>query len=290
MNFMKYRHQFFGLSALLVLVSLISLAIHGLRLSVDFVGGSLIEVRLINELSRPISEIEKEVGSVYQLQNIQPLDGSVLQIRGATLTDTTQSAVFEKIQETVGPVELLSLENVGPTLSSELVAKTVTAILLVAGFIMLYVWRQFDDLRFGIAAIIAMFHDSIILIGSFSIFGWLFGAEIDVLFVTALLTTLSFSVHDTIVVFDRVRELRHRFPSASFEKIIDSAIAETISRSLNNSITIIIMLVTLVLLGGDTIRWFAVALLVGSVVGTYSSPCTAAPLLLAAEDIKQRRR
>lgn len=125
-----------------------------------------------------------------------------------------------------------------------------------------------------------MFHDSIVLIGLFSLFGRFFGTEVDVLFVTALLTTLSFSVHDTIVVFDRIRENRKKHPTADFTTLVDASVLETLSRSINNSMTIIIMLLVLVLLGGETIRWFAVALLIGAVTGTYSSTFTAAPLVV----------
>jgi preprotein translocase subunit SecF len=114
--------------------------------------------------------------------------------------------------------------------------------------------------------------------------------EVDVLFVTALLTTLSFSVHDTIVVFDRIREVKRLHPRLGMAEAIDIAILQTVSRSLNNSLTIIIMLVALVVLGGESIRWFAVALLIGAITGTYSSTFTAAPLLLVWDDLAARWR
>jgi len=116
------------------------------------------------------------------------------------------------------------------------------------------------------------------------------GAEVDVLFVTALLTTLSFSVHDTIVVFDRIRENQRKHPTLQFTTVVDASILETLSRSINNSMTIIIMLLVLVLLGGDTIRWFSVALLVGAVTGTYSSTFIAAPLVVVWDNWQKRQK
>jgi preprotein translocase subunit SecF len=154
---------------------------------------------------------------------------------------------------------------------------------------MLYLTFQFKELRFGISAVLAMVHDSLILISAFSWLGFLMGVEVDVLFVTAVMTTLSFSVHDTIVVFDRIRELRRNNPRVEFETLVNTAVLQTLARSLNNSMTIIIMLLALVLLGGDTIRWFAVALLIGAITGTYSSTFTAVPLLLVWEEFKTKR-
>ena len=132
-----------------------------------------------------------------------------------------------------------------------------------------------------------MFHDSLILLGAFSLLGHFYGIEVNVLFVTALLTTLSFSVHDTIVVFDRIRELTRKNFKLKEEVVVWRAVRETLPRSINNSLTIIIMLLALVILGGESIRWFALALLIGAVTGTYSSTFTAAPLLLLWSDISK---
>ena len=125
-----------------------------------------------------------------------------------------------------------------------------------------------------------MLHDTIILIGSFSIFGKFFGVEIDTLFVTAVLTTLSFSVHYTIVVFDRIRESLKQSPNSRPVDVVNKAVTQTLSRSINNSMTIIFMLTALSLLGGVSIKWFSVALLIGTITGTYSSTFVAVPLLL----------
>ena len=164
------------------------------------------------------------------------------------------------------------------------------AIILAAGFILGYVAWRFKDPKFGICAILAMFHDSLILLGSFSLLGHFFKIEVDTLFVTAVLTILSFSVHDTVVVYDRIREFQRVFPQVSFEDLVNKAVTETLSRSVNNSLTIIFMLVALLLLGGETIRWFVAALLIGTIAGTYSSTFTAVPLLVIWAQMARRRK
>jgi len=144
--------------------------------------------------------------------------------------------------------------------------------------ILLYVAWAFKNIRYGISAIIALFHDVLVVIGIFSLLGHFYNVEVDALFVTAVLTTMSFSVHDTIVVFDRIRESLRR-EKLPFDVTINKALTETMTRSINNSMTIMFMLLALVLLGGETIKWFAVALLIGTVSGTYSSPFVATPVL-----------
>ncbi len=183
----------------------------------------------------------------------------------------------------------ISFENVGPSIGPELVKKTVVALSVSAFLILLWVAYQFKSIKFGVSATIATLHDSLILLGSFSLLGHFFGAEIDFLFVTALLTILSFSVHDTIVVFDRLREMRKKTGgSASLTEFANRALSETMVRSLNNSFTIIFMLVALILMGGPTIKWFVVALLIGTISGTYSSPFVAVPILVTWDELSKK--
>jgi preprotein translocase subunit SecF len=165
----------------------------------------------------------------------------------------------------------------------------MVAAILAASAILGYVAYAFKNIRFGVAAVVALLHDLLVVLGSFSLFGHFFGVEVDTLFVTAFLTTMSFSVHDTIVVFDRIREYTKRDRSRSFEEISDIAVTETMNRSLTNSFTIIFMLVALVLMGGDTTKWFVVALLIGTVSGTYSSPFVATPVLLLWHKLEAKR-
>jgi len=196
----------------------------------------------------------------------------------------------QKLQVANELVEEVRYETVGPVLGRELLVKTLVAVALSAGGIMLYVAYRFKEMRYGVCAVLAMFHDMLVLIGTFSLLGYFLHVEVDVLFVTAVLTILSFSVHDTIVVYDRIRELRRKERGLTYVEMIDTAVTETLSRSLNNSLTIIFMLLALWLLGGETIRWFVFALLIGTITGTYSSTFTAAPLLVIWDSLHSRRK
>ena len=287
MEVMRYRLVFFTLSAVLLLVSLGSLLGFRLKPAVDFTGGSLIEIAVLDTAieSQEISEI---LDNQYPIASVQSVDEGRFILKTAEFSNADKDMVIETLSGQVGAVEVLRFETVGATVSQELLSKTVAAVILVTILITLYVWYQFKDLKSCVCAILAMFHDTIILLGSFSILGYLYGVEVDMLFVSAVLTTLSFSVHDTIVVFDRVRELRKRNPVTEMTTLVNTAVLETLSRSLNNSITIFIVLFSLVLLGGVTIRWFAVALLIGAVVGTYSSTFVAAPLLVVWDGVQKR--
>ena len=168
-----------------------------------------------------------------------------------------------------------------------LVKKTFYAMIISAVLILLWVAIQFKSFKFGVSAVLAMFHDSLVLIGSFALLGHFFGAEVDFLFVTAALTILSFSVHDTIVVYDRIRESQKKVGGRLYD-LANKAVTETMVRSLNNSFTIIFMLVALLLLGGETIKWFAAALLIGTISGTYSSPFVAVPILVTWDEITRK--
>jgi preprotein translocase subunit SecF len=292
MNFMKFKWLYFLLSALVILPGLFSLFRWGLKPSIDFTGGSILELQFqkkiddkaLSEIKAVADEQEKEALSVQLsgesrvLLKLKPIDREE--------ASSLVAAVTEKIAEK--PAEL-RFETVGPILGKELIRKTMAAIALAAGFILLYVWRQFKNPMFGVSAILAMFHDSLVLLGTFSLLGHFAGVEVDTLFVTAVLTVLSFSVHDTVVVYDRIRESQKKFPRVPFVDLVNKAITETLSRSINNSMTIIFMLIALYLLGGSTIKWFVFALLIGTISGTYSSTFTAAPLLVVWQEMKKRK-
>lgn len=289
MNLMKYRNLYFGISLFFLIPGIFSLARFGLRPAIDFTGGTLLEVKTTqvdteNKLSTEL--ITETGGNNYEFGNIQQSGENQFIIRAKEMSNEEKDVLIAQLAGKAGELEVLRFETVGPTLGRELLIKTLTAILVVAGIITFYVWRQFSELKFGVTAIAAMLHDSLILLGAFSLLGVWYGIEVDVLFVTALLTTLSFSVHDTIVVFDRIRELTHKHRGLPTEELVNVAVTQTLSRSINNSVTIIIMLLALFLLGGETIRWFALALLIGAITGTYSSTFVAAPLLLLWDDFK----
>jgi preprotein translocase subunit SecF len=290
-SFMRYRLFFFAISLFFLVPGLFSLIVFKIRPSIDFTGGSLLEVSYTQQLESVQPErqqLQELIGNEPEIMSVQASGVQQAILRTRTITNQEKEEVLTKLRAQYPQIQQLRFETVGPVLGRELLQKTLVAIVIVSIGITLYVWKQFRSLKYGVSAVLAMFHDTFILLGAFSVLGKFFGAEVDVLFVTALLTTLSFSIHDTIVVFDRIRENQRRHPRTELLTVIDASILETLSRSINNSMTIIIMLLSLVLLGGDTIRWFAVALLIGAVTGTYSSTFTAAPLLLLIEDIMKK--
>lgn len=289
-NFMRWRWVYFVISLFVILPGLYSLVTHGLHLAIDFTGGTLLEVRLqetkVENLT--VAALPDQIKTIFPDLRLQTADNNQVILRGKTIDDAARAEVIASLETAYGVVTPLRFETVGPVIGRELVVKTLVAMVLAATIITIYIARQFKELKYGVCAVLAMFHDILVILGVFSLLGWIAGVEVDVLFVTALLTTLSFSVHDTIVVFDRIRELQLNHPRLEYRQVVNAAVLQTLSRSLNNSITIILMLLALVLLGGDSIRWFAMALLVGAVTGTYSSTFTAVPLLLTWEELKRR--
>lgn len=275
MNFMHYRKLFFAISLSVLLPGLLSLMLFGLKPAIDFTGGAVLELAVL-ESSEALAA---DLAELHDFASVELSDDTLL-LTATQMDNQAKDALMMELAARGQLVEEVRFETVGPVLGRELIQKTILAVILVAGVITFYVWRQFSELKYGICAILAMLHDSLILLGIFSLLGYLWGIEVDLLFVTALLTTMSFSIHDTIVVYDRLRELKRKNTQVPFEQLANAAVVETLSRSLNNSITIIVMLLSLVVLGGDSIRYFALALLIGAVVGTYSSTFTAVPLLV----------
>jgi len=286
LNLMKYKTIYFIISLLFLIPSIFSLAVWGLKPAVDFTGGSVLEIKS-NKDSFDSSKVE-ELG--IELSSVQQSNEGTYILKMKEIDKNKKNELLEKLKEEFGEIEEVRFETVGPTIGKELIKKTVISVILAAGFILTYVAYRFKDKKYGVCAILAMFHDTIILLGIFSLLGHFFGTEIDTLFVTAVLTILSFSVHDTVVVYDQIRESIKKHPKAEFEDLVNKAVIETLTRSVNNSMTIIFMLLCLYLLGGQTIKWFTLALLIGTVAGTYSSTFTAAPLLIIWESLKNKKR
>ncbi len=289
-NLFKHPWIFFILSGLILIPGVISLVFFGLRPSIDFTGGTVLEISYSGDVAPSTESLTEIWGESYPVVLVQKTGEKQVVIKSPFVTDEQKQTALIALGETFGTVEQLRFETIGPVLSRELLIKTLTAVALVSFIITFYVWYRFHELKYGVSAIIAMFHDSLILLGVFSLLGKFADIEVDTLFVTAILTTLSFSVHDTIVVFDRIRELRPKFIRLPFRTVANTAVVETLSRSINNSVTIIIMLLALYLLGGDSIKNFALALLIGAVTGTYSSPFIAVPSLFVWDWIVERRR
>ncbi len=291
-RFMRFSLLYLIISGLIIIPGIYSLVKFGLRPAIDFTGGTLIEV-IFDSGNTAVgrSDIQKitdtqklEVGSIQEtgvrafLMRLKPID-----------THQHQQ-LLDAFQKDLGKVTESRFETVGPILGKELLGKTFVAAILAILVILSYVAWAFRDVRFGVSAIIAMLHDVLIVISVYSFLGFFRGVEVDSLFVTAILTTMSFSVHDTIVVFDRIRELQKRISGIPFEQLIDQSMNETMVRSLNNSLTIVFMLLALFLLGGATIKWFVLALLIGTISGTYSSPFVAAPVLFLWHKIRHKRK
>lgn len=288
MNWMKYRKIYFGISIFLIAASVFGLVAWGLKLGVDFKGGAIIEYKFSEDISTEEASNLIEDGGVEVSSVSETGDASYL-FKFPPITKEEKASVGSILNQEYGEenVDELRYEVVGPSVGPELVQKTLYAIAIAAVIILLWIALQFKSFKFGGSAVVAMLHDSFILIGSFAILGHFLGAEVDFLFVTALLTTLSFSVHDTIVVYDRVREKKDK-EGGNLYDLADKAVSETMVRSLNNSFTIAFMLLALLLLGGTTVKWFAVALFIGTVLGTYSSPFVAVSLLVTWDEIAKK--
>lgn len=303
---------------------LYSLFFFGLKPGLDFSGGSRLELtattsamvrqtpasalskvdlpsNIASQAALP-SKVQAEKIKKYFDQNKLAYErveaqGANIVLRLKEIDEERKNELLKGISQNVVPVVEQRFETLGPLLGQELILKTLIGVALASILIALYIIYQFQDWLFGLCAILATVHDSLVILGVFSLLGKFLGIEIDTLFVTAVLTVLSFSVHDTIVVYDRIREKLKLMKTTvgdlsltDFEKIIDLSTNETLVRSLNNSLTVIFMLAALFILGGDSIRWFSLALLVGTVSGTYSSPFVAGPLLLVFKKLFEKRR
>ena len=275
---MKYYWAYFLLSLIVIIPGSYSLIRYGLSPSIDFTGGTTFVWQGDNLSKVILEERAKELN--ISLESIAQ--------SGNTWTLATPP-LAEGVYQQFKPLEVqeLSFATVGPSLGAELIKKTIYGIALAALFILTYVAYRFKNFKFGASAILAMFHDSLVLLGVFSLLGHYYQVKVDTLFVTALLTILSFSVHDTIVVYDRIRELKKKHGYLEFPDLVNRAVVETMGRSLNNSLTIIFMLLAMYLLGGETTKWFIFALLVGTISGTYSSTFTAAPILILWDKLKK---
>lgn len=285
-NFIKLRYYYLTFSLILLVVMGGLVIKNGLRPSIDFTGGSMWEIKVSEQLDA--SALEAKLGAIYQVQSVQLSGENQYIIRGAEIDEATKAKALASLVEN-GSVEQQRFEVVGPSLGLETLKKMMLALGLGMLIITIYVWWQFSELRFGLSAVAAMIHDLLIVFLTYQIIGYKFGLEIDVLFISALLTTLSFSVHDTIVVFDRIREKRVR-EKMDLIAAVNGALTETMVRSLNNSLTIILTLSALLLLGGASLRSFAGALLIGAITGTYSSSFVATPLVVVWDDIRNWRK
>lgn len=289
-NIIKRRYWYFGLSLLIIIPGLIALGLWGLPLSIDFTGGTLLEV----QFNAPTAPIEAEpIRSIYAAQGfedttVQISTDNVIVVRSKDLSQDQQTAILAALQATFGEATILSIATVGPSVGQEVARQAGAAIAAAAIGILLYIWYAFrrvpHAIRYGVCAIIALSHDLLLVIGLAAIAGRFLGWQVDALFLTAILTVAGFSVHDTIVVFDRIRENLVVYRRLDYETVVNHSIVQTLDRSINTQLTVMFTLLALALLGGDTIRHFVITLLVGIFSGTYSSIFNAAALLVVWEN------
>lgn len=289
-NLMKYKTWYFVFSLLIILPGLYFLFTSGLKLGIDFTGGALLEYSFekklnVDELNKQISSQGIEIGQTTFSEN------NTYIIRTKPVEQEKINNLKSYLKEKFGEVTERRVEFVGPVIGSELRQKAIIAVLLASVMIVLYIAFSFRKIpkpasswRFGVTAVLALIHDILVVVGVFAILGKFLRVEIDTLFVTALLTIIGFSVHDTIVVFDRIRENLTKNIGRKFIDVTNLSIVQTLGRSLNTSLTVVFVLLALFLFGGETLRWFVVALLVGIISGTYSSIFNATALLVWWEE------
>jgi preprotein translocase subunit SecF len=288
MHIIKNKFVFIGVSITLVVLSLASLAVFGLRYGIDFKGGTALEVEYT--ATRPEAAVLTKVLADNGLAEavVQTKGENGLLIKSHPLTDGERLALVEDLAVSgKNPLVQKSFSSIGPAVGRELSQKTLVAIVLVFIAIIAYIAFAFRGVskpvaswKYGVVAIVSLLHDIIIPTGLFALLGYLTGAEVDTLFVVALLTVLGVSVSDTIVVFDRIRENLKMKDGSSFAQTVGKSLSQTITRSVNTSVTTILVLASLYIFGPAATKNFALVLIVGMVVGTYSSIFLASPLLV----------
>jgi len=289
-DIVKRRYWYFGLSLLVIVPGIIALFVWKLPLSIDFTSGTLLELQFA-KTTQPLAPAQ--IRQVYTQKNfpdstVQTSSGNIAIIRSKPLEEADKQAIITALESVYGPATVLSAETVGPSVGTEVAQRAVLAVAIAAIGILLYISYAFRRVEhafsYGVCAIIAMLHDVLVVVGSSAIFGKLLGWEVDALFLTALLTVASFSVHDTIVVFDRIRENLALHRRLDYETVVNHSIVQTLDRSINTQLTVMFTLLALTLFGGVTIQHFVVTLLIGVFSGTYSSTFNAAPLLVVWEN------
>ncbi len=306
-----YRKIFFVLSALLIIVSIGAMIMYGFNFGIDFKGGTITQVSYqptstnfvaVGKVVRPTQEEVKASLDKLDLGSyvLQPTGDNGFTLRSRELQEQEKQKVLDTLSlNNTHPLTLENYNSIGPVVGNELKRKAYTAIAVVVLAIVLFVTYAFRKVsepvqswKFGLATIIALLHDVIIPAGFFVIYIHYFGGEIDILFISAILAILGYSVHDTIVVFDRVREHlrinKEERKKESFEITVGKSVSETFGRSINTSLTIFLVLLALYIFGGATTQHFALVLLMGIIVGTYSSIFVASPFLVTLEKLQAR--
>ncbi len=294
-HFVERKWVYFLLSGLLVVPGLVFLALGGLRPGIEFKGGTLIDARF--DSPPAVSEVHDLMGTLgHDEAIVQASEGGRIEIRTFAMTPEKVTATQDALRDEFGAnLRDVSSSVVSPSFSGELIENAIKSIALASVLIVLliaFAFRNFGwaAFRYGFAAIIALLHDAAFVLGLFAILGYFFNIEIDSLFVTAVLTIIGFSVHDTIVVFDRIRENLRLNPGEALNPVINFSIMQTMTRSVITSLTVVLTLLALFLFGGFSMRNFALALLVGVISGTYSSIFNAAQIVSLWQELEDKLR
>jgi preprotein translocase subunit SecF len=293
MQIIKHRKIYFIISALLVLASLISLLLWGLNLGIDFTGGTLMEIEFKEDQPTHQEIQEKLAGLELGQINLQSTGQQGLILRLKDIDEETHQKILENLGRE--KIEEKRFESVGPLIGQELKRKAIWAILLALLAIIIYIAWTFRKItkpvaswQYGLVAIAALFHDILIALGFFSVLGHYYNVEIGLPLVAAFLTILGYSVNNSIVIFDRARENLLRVNWTDFEGIINQSINQSLTRCLNTALTTLFVLLAIFFLGGQSIKYFALALIAGIIIGTYSSVFLTSPLVVVWQ--KRQRR
>lgn len=296
MKLLNYYRYFFILSLVILVAGIVSLAVFGLKLGIDFKGGTVTEL----SFSQPANiDSIKQVLADQQISNaqVQMAGSNGVIIKTGDQSKENHEKLLAELKNKFGEFDQKRFESIGPVVGEQLTRKAMYQLGLVSLGIILYiayafrkVTRPVSSWQFGIAAIISLLHDLLVVLGIFSLLGHYFDVEVDSMFVTAMLTVLGFSVHDTIIVFDRIRENLRVYAGQTMEFVVNHSISQTLVRSLNTSLTVLLVLLALLLFGGSTIRYFVLALFIGIIAGTYSSIFVASPMLVLWQNWQSRKR
>lgn len=302
MNLTKNRYLYFWISLLVIVPGLVFMVLNLTRfgvplpLGIDFTGGSLLEIKFEKTDNMPSADALKELYSEFSTAAqpikdplVQPLGNDGFLIRSKEMDDATKGLLVAEMEKRYGSkIIVQNFTQVSAAVGAEVANTAALAVVAASIVILFYIWLAFRTLpnaiRYGVSAILAMLHDVFVVLSIEAIFAYFFAWEIDSLFLTALLTVIGFSVHDTIVVFDRIRENLKAYRRVDYETVVNHSIVQTLDRSFNTQLTVLFTLTALVLFGGDSIRHFVVILLVGVLSGTYSSIFNAAQILVVWEN------
>ena len=297
-----YRKFFYAFSTLTVLLAFAAIIFYGLHFSIDFTGGSQLEVAY--PMARPDATVVSQNVNALGLgaSTVRPSDNDSFIIQTPVITDAQKSEVLMAITFSASNTPVVKqFDAVGPTLGKELEGRALFSIIIVILAIVLFIAFAFrgvskpvSSYKYGFVAIIALVHDVILPVGFFALLGHLYGLQVDTLFVTAVLVVLGYSINDTIVIFDRIRENLRKASEGDrqhkFDGIVGTSLRETFGRSINTSLTVLVALVILYFLGGEATRTFALALIVGVIAGTYSSIFLAAPILVSLKKAQDKSK